>query len=219
MLASNFGADKTALRAAGVIERVVQKILERSGLNGGFKGLQRTLSIMDDNGDKRLSKDELGSGLRDYGIDLNIRELDEIFHHFDRDRNGVIDVNEFIIGIRGDMNQRRKGLVLLAFNVLDTDRSGYITVEEMMDIYDFSHHPEVKSGKKTKKEAMREFMGQWDDADGDGTVSYGEFEDYYKGLSASIDGDDYFELMMRNAWRISGGTGASANTANKRVLV
>jgi hypothetical protein len=89
----------------------------------------------------------------------------------------------------------------------------------MMAVYDFSQHPEVKSRKKTAKEAMREFMGQWDDTDGDGSVSYKEFEDYYKGVSASIDGDDYFELMMRNAWRIAGGTGAAANTANKRVLV
>jgi hypothetical protein len=97
--------------------------------------------------------------------------------------------------------------------------SGFITLEEMMAVYDFSQHPEVKSGKKTAKEAMREFMGQWDDTDGDGSVSYKEFEDYYKGVSASIDGDDYFELMMRNAWRIAGGTGAAANTANKRVLV
>ena len=38
-------------------------------------------------------------------------------------------------------------------------------------------------------------------------------------LSASIDGDDYFELMMRNAWHISGGQGWAANSANKRVLV
>jgi len=26
-------------------------------------------------------------------------------------------------------------------------------------------------------------------------------------LSASIDDDDYFELMVRNSWHISGGTG------------
>lgn len=42
---------------------------------------------------------------------------------------------------------------------------------------------------------------------------------YDQGLSVAIDDDDYFELMMRNSWRISGGEGAAANTANRRVLV
>ena len=50
-------------------------------------------------------------------------------------------------------------------------------------------------------------------------ITLAEFEDYYKDISASIDDDDYFELMIRNAWRIAGGEGAAANTANKRVLV
>jgi calcyphosin len=66
---------------------------------------------------------------------------------------------------------------------------------------------------------MKEFMKQWDRLDGDGMISIKEFEDYYKGVSSSIDDDDYFELMMRNAWRIPGGIGMAANTANKRVLV
>ena len=52
-----------------------------------------------------------------------------------------------------------------------------------------------------------------------GKITLSEFLDYYKDISASIDRDDYFELMMRNAWHISGGIGASANTSNLRVLV
>lgn len=40
-----------------------------------------------------------------------------------------------------------------------------------------------------------------------------------QGLSVAIDDDDYFELMMRNSWRISGGEGDAYNTANRRVLV
>jgi calcyphosin len=136
----------------------------------------------------------------------------------DRDKSGYIDIDELLVGIRGDLNSRRQRLVKMAFDILDTDRSGIITIDEMLDRYDFSEHPEVKSGKKTKKEAMREFIGRWDRSR-DGEVTWEEFLDYYKELSASIDGDDYFELMIRNAWRIAGGEGAAANTANRRVLV
>ncbi|RYG62442.1 EF-hand domain-containing protein, partial [archaeon] len=128
-------------------------------------------------------------------------------------------MTELLVGVRGELNDRRRAMVRLAFNCLDTDRSGVVTVDEMMANYNFKAHPDVVAGKKTVQEAAREFMRTWDRKDSDGLVSYEEFEDYYKELSASIDGDDYFELMIRNAWRIAGGTGMAANTANRRVLV
>lgn len=61
-------------------------------------------------------------------------------------------------------------------------------------------------------------MAQWDDSN-DGKVSKEEWIDYYTDVSASIDEDDYFELMMRNAWHIAGGEGATANTSIPRHLV
>jgi len=137
----------------------------------------------------------------------------------DRDRNGFVDVTEFLVGIRGDLNERRRKLVRMAFDILDTDGSGFITMDEIQAKYDFSQHPEVLSGKKNLRDATIEFMAQWERGEKDGIVTPEEFEDYYKELSASIDGDDYFELMIRNAWRIAGGEGAAANTANRRVLV
>ena len=217
-LSTRFGKDKTSGKGQGVIERVIAKILERAGANGGLKSLQRTLSIMDNNGDKRLTKEELKYGLADFGIELNIREIDDIFTYFDRDRNGFVDVTEFFVGVRGDLSENRARLVQMAFDVLDTDGSGVITVDEIEDRYDVTHNPDVVSGKKTKDEALRDFIRTWD-KDGNGLIPYEEFEDYYKEISASIDGDDYFELMIRNAWRIAGGQGQAANTANRRVLV
>ena len=52
----------------------------------------------------------------------------------------------------------------------------------------------------------------------DGQVTPDEFCRYYSNVSASIDSDDYFELMIRNAWHISGGKGAYENTTCRRVL-
>lgn len=40
-----------------------------------------------------------------------------------------------------------------------------------------------------------------------------------RSVSANIDSDDYFELMIRNAWHISGGEGWCENTTCTRVLV
>lgn len=38
----------------------------------------------------------------------------------------------------------------------------------------------------------------------DSKVSLDEFREYYTNISASIDNDDYFQLMMNNAWNLKG---------------
>src|SRR3546814_5438206 len=111
-------------------------------------------------GDNRLSKEELKYGLADYGIQLNLNELEAAFSYFDRNRDGHIDLNEFMRGVRGEMNPRRRQLVLQAFDILDTNRSGTITVEEIQDRYDVSMMPEVRAGKMTPAQAMGQYLAQ-----------------------------------------------------------
>lgn len=105
---------------------------------------------------------------------------------------------------------------MAAYNVLDKDGSGQVTIADIEAAYDTSKHPD--SGKKTNEEILRDFMSVWETHKKDGIVTIEEFEDYYKDISASIDGDDYFELMIRNAWHIDGGEGWCENTTIRRVL-
>ena len=61
-------------------------------------------------------------------------------------------------------------------------------------------------------------MSVWETHKKDGIVTIEEFEDYYNDISAGIPNDDYFELMIRNAWHIAGGEGWCQETTIKRVL-
>jgi hypothetical protein len=45
-------------------------------------------------------------------------------------------------------------------------------------------------------------MSQWDTQTKDGIVTFEEFVDYYGDVSASIDRDDYFALVIKNAWKL-----------------
>jgi Ca2+-binding EF-hand superfamily protein len=48
---------------------------------------------------------------------------------------------------------------------------------------------------------LKEFLNNFD-LDKDGKLTLEEFEKYYAGVSASIDSDAYFSLMMFNAWKL-----------------
>jgi len=103
--------------------------------------------------------------------------------------------------------------VHLAYDILDIDGSGAVDGQEIASKYDTSKHPDVISGKKRPKEVLDEFLKTFDvGGEVDGKVTREEFENYYSNISASIDSDRYFELMMRNAWHISGKRIASRST-------
>lgn len=85
---------------------------------------------------------------------------------------------------------------------LDVNKDGQVTLEDVAKIYDASQHPDVLQGKKTEEDVFTEFMKKWDTQEADGIVTIDEFLDYFKDVSASIDRDDYFELMMQRAWKL-----------------
>lgn len=141
-------------------------------------------------------------GLKENGHTLSPSEFERIFKYFDKNNDGKVSYDEFLRGIRGQLNERRKALVCQAFDKLDKTGDGFVTVEDLVGVYDGSFHPKFKSGEMTQKDILSEFLCQWDTQEKDGCVSREEFCDYYSDVSASIDEDDYFEHMMKTAWQI-----------------
>eukprot|EP00949_MAST-11_sp_MAST-11-sp1_P004136 g4136.t1 len=200
------------------VDTLREKIIERGGTTG-LLSLQRVMRIMDDSGDMKLSKEELKYGLRDYGIRLDPEDFSLLFTYFDMDGSGSITFSELMLGLAPPMSERRIELVDKAFDIMDNTGDGIITVDDMSKVYNVSMNPEVISGRVTEEQALRQLLDHFDSDEKDGKVTREEFRAYYQRISSSIDADEYFELMMRNAWHMSGGKGSAANTTCRRVLV
>ena len=100
------------------------------------------------------------------------------------------------------MNESRKQWVRAAYDKLDVNKDGRVTIEDVAKIYNASMHPDVVQRRKSEEDIFREFMMQWDTQNKDGIVTFDEFCEYYEGVSCSVDSDDYFGTMMKNAWKL-----------------
>jgi len=56
------------------------------------------------------------------------------------------------------MNSFRKNLVKMAYNKLDKDNNGIITIADVKGVYNASKHPDVIQGKKTEDEILMMFL-------------------------------------------------------------
>jgi Ca2+-binding EF-hand superfamily protein len=197
----------------------LRKELANHGAHG-IIGLSRKFKIIDDDGNKQLDPREFKKAINELGLDLTDEDISGMFVHMDKDGSGSISFEEFLQALKGPLSSSRKRLMNMAFDTLDLDGNGIVEPSEVLSKFDASQHPEVIAGRKTPQDVMQAFLDTFDvGGEVDGKVTRQEFENYYHNMSASIDNEDYFELMIRNAWHISGGEGWAANTANKRVLV
>lgn len=183
------------------IEKLRYQCLQR-GVNG-IKTLGRTFRIMDDNTDKKLDKAEFEKGLHDYGVHLEQQEIDALFSEFDKDGSGTLDFNEFLLSLRPPMSAARQNLISEAFRKMDRTGDGVITIEDLKGFYYAQKHPKYLNGEMTEDQVFRMFLKNFDCPNNpDGKVTEEEFLNYYAGVSSSIDTDTYFDLMMRNSWKI-----------------
>ena len=87
----------------------------------------------------------------------------------------------------------------MAFDTVDKDGSGTLDITDLCESYDVTKHPDFMANKKTKDQVLKEFLNAFviGGLKEDGMISREQFDDYYCNIGASIDSEDYFELMIR----------------------
>ena len=196
-------------------EQLLENLRKRLAARGtrGIVSIGKKFKIADDNNSKTLDVNEFKKAMHDFRIGMNDRQVSAVYKVFDRDGSGEITYDEFLRTIRGEMNQARKNVAMKAYKIMDKDKSGLVDINDIRQTYNAKQHPDVQKGKKTEDEVLSEFLDTFEDhfADmkghedaRDGKITKEEWVEYYNNVSMSIDRDDYFELMMNNAWNLDG---------------
>lgn len=176
-------------------------------------GLQKIFKIIDDNNSHTLDIQEFWKAINDFRVKISEEECRQLFDLFDENDDGVLDYDELLRNVKGPMNDKRKTVVKRAFDKLDMDKSSLIETNEIKKHFNPSRHPDVKAGTKTEDEVILDFISTFEAHQSmskndnksklrDGKVTLNEFLDYYSNVSASIDDDEYFELMVVQAWNL-----------------
>ena len=104
--------------------------------------------------------------------------------------------------IQGNLKGARLTAVKNAFKKADKDKSGKFDMKDMKGSYNVKSHPKYVNGELTEAQIFKMFIANYepDENNRDGVVTEEEFINYYAGVSASIDNDGYFCLMVNNSW-------------------
>ncbi|XP_065200229.1 calcyphosin-like protein [Planococcus citri] len=194
-------ARKLADQATDPLEKLRYLCLARGST--GILGLGRVFRRMDDDGNKSLNYEEFAKGIEESGLKLSDEQSKILFSRFDKDNSGAIEMTEFIIAIRPPMSPMRIKVLKEAFKKIDQTGDGEITLEDLKNVYSVKMHPRYLSGEETDEQILKQFLAVFEQ-DGiiDGKVTEEEFMNYYSGISASIDNDIYFDLMIRQAFQL-----------------
>ena len=149
---SSYKRNQPPREAEQLLERLRSKLKSR-GTSSIFK-LGKMFRIVDDNNSHTLCLSEFKKCMTEYRLGMSDDEIERLYKLFDIDNNESVSYDEFLRGVVGTMNQQRQQIVQRAFQKLDADLSGNITLSDVKRFYDAKNHPDVRAGKKTEDEIL-----------------------------------------------------------------
>ncbi|XP_075713092.1 calcyphosin-2 isoform X3 [Rhinoderma darwinii] len=184
------------------VQDVMKEKLKKRGVRT-LTGLGKYFRQLDKNGSGCLEKAEFKQALQTYHLDVSEKVFESFWLILDENNEGRADCGSFVRALIGEMNEYRKSFVRKAFMKLDPNKTGVVPMVDIRKFYCAKKHPQVLAGSLSEEEIKSAFLETLENAcSNPREVSYGEFEDYYEGLSIGIMSDEDLINILRNSWGI-----------------
>ena len=145
-----------------------------------FDDLRKVFKEFDTDKDGILSYEEIKQGIYKYYTkeDLGDINLDSILKSIDQDQNNNIEYEEFLRSFVDLKQLLTKQNLKVAYDMFDTDKNGVLTIEEIRNALGVIESDDKKDNKSSIVGKILDSM----DSDGNGTISFEEFEELMMGI-------------------------------------
>ena len=185
----------------------------KNDINGrgirGIMSMRRNFMIEDENNSKNINLKNFKKYCNDYRIELNDDEINYVFNKFDKNDNGIMNYENLINELVGEMNNFRKEIVKRVFYKFNKNNLVYL--EDLRKNYNAKEHPNVLNGKQNYYECLAEFLDCFEyhftllnneNKFKNKMININDLIEFYNYISSTIDNDQFFEKMMINVWNL-----------------
>lgn len=112
----------------------------------------------DNDGTLTFSEFKAGCAMLRLNHSLTDNDLRMLFNAFDKNGDGVLQHDEFISAIRGDVSPTRALWIRRAFQKIDRQGKGQVSIDTVGELFRAEGHPSIKVGQKTAREATTDLL-------------------------------------------------------------
>jgi Ca2+-binding EF-hand superfamily protein len=128
----------------------------------GYEAMNKLSQLfreLDIDSNQCLSMEEFITGCYRFGLnDIPTSDLSLLFYSFDKNGDGVLQYEEFFNELRGQLRGRRKEIVTRAYQKICRIANRPVLLEEALEHFKASAHPQVATREKTAKAIREEFI-------------------------------------------------------------
>ena len=197
---SNAGIETRNLPPVATVETIFDDLYSYARSLGidGFSSLRHLLHQLDktSGGDGKVDKGDVKRALYEWGCAVESRFLDMALEELNQ-YNSLVDYKEFMRILRGPIADSRRNMVAEVFSKLDTMGQGTIPSDLLLERFHAEQHPLVLEGKLKLLEATNQLKAYFfSKGRVPSTIRYVEFEEYFADLSACVESDDEFSMIL-----------------------
>jgi len=183
------------------IQNKLRAQIQAKGTLTAVRKLARALRGIDEKNSYIVSRPDFEKALAHCELFLNTQEVDNLVSHYDMANSGSMMYEEFLTGLRGTLNHRRRGIVQTIYNSICSGAAD-TNVGTAQQHFDARGHPDVQSGAVNAEDIHYQFLEIFDGKP-DQRLSYEEFERYMGEISACFDKDTDFVNMLCATFGVS----------------